>query len=172
MHVHLAPAHPNPAGKTEELITEYRDRSATVYLPRQLRNNKDMLDLTRLANVTAAVHLNDDTDHRITREEFLRARKSSKDTAPGEDDITYSILNHVCDVLGDPLPHLFNMSLMHRVVPEAWTTTNIIPIPKHNDPGRYRPISLTSTICKMMERILLHHLQPPSQLYIKCIGKN
>ena len=68
------------------------------------------------------------------------------------------MLNHVCDVVGDPLLHLFNMSLIHGVVPEAWTTANIILIPKYNDPGRYRPISLTSAICKVIERILLHRL--------------
>ena len=117
-----------------------------------------MLDPARLANVTVAIHLTDDIDHQITREELLRAQKSSKDTAPGEDGITYSMLNQVCDVIGDPLLLLFKMSLMHGVVPEAWTTANIIPISKHNDPGTYRPIRLTSTICKMMERILLHRL--------------
>ncbi|XP_045112511.1 uncharacterized protein LOC123505358 [Portunus trituberculatus] len=109
--------------------------------------------------VTTATHLPDDTDHQVTREELLRARKPSKDTAPREDGITYSMLNHVCDVAGDPLLRLFNMSLTHGEVPEEWTTANIIPIPKHNDQCKFRPISLTSTICKMMERILLRRLQ-------------
>ncbi|KAK8373394.1 hypothetical protein O3P69_009689, partial [Scylla paramamosain] len=43
-------------------------------------------------------------------------------------------------------------------LPEAWKTPNIVPIPKPGEGHKYRPLSLTSTICKMLERILLTRL--------------
>ena len=152
------PAHPHPERKAEELIREYHERSTSVGLPEQLRVRKAALDPARLAAITTATSLLHDTDHPITKEELLRARRTSKDTAPGEDGITYSMLNNVCNVAGDPLLHLFNMSLAQGVLPETWTTANIVPIPKPNEPDKFRLISLTSTMCKMLERILLHRL--------------
>ncbi|KAK8373421.1 hypothetical protein O3P69_015693, partial [Scylla paramamosain] len=100
------------------------------------------------------------TPHRrpITKEVLLGARKTSRDTAPGVDGITYSMVNAVCNVTGEPLLHLYNMSLSQGTLPEAWKTPNIVPIPKPGEGHKYRPLSLTSTICKMLERILLTRL--------------
>ncbi|KAK8398977.1 hypothetical protein O3P69_004229 [Scylla paramamosain] len=90
------PRHPDPAGKASELMREYRERAAKP---------------TREAGVAAAVRPADDTDAPIMREELLGARKTSRDTAPGVDGITHSMLNAGCNVTGDPLLHLYNMSL-------------------------------------------------------------
>ena len=42
--------------------------------------------------------------------------------------------------------------------PECWSEAIVIPIPKpgkdHSDPNNYRPISLTSCICKTLERMI------------------
>ena len=43
------------------------------------------------------------------------------------------------------------------VVPTDWKIVNVIPIHKKGDktePGNYRPVSLTSIICKLMETII------------------
>ena len=153
------PAHPNPAGKAEELMREYHERSSTNGLPQQLQETKHRLDPARLHTVITATSLPDDTDRPITRDELLRARRMSSDTAPGKDGITYSMLNAVCSVEGDPLLRLFNMSLAQGALPEAWTTATIVPVPKQGEDEKYRPISLTPTLCKMLERILLTRLQ-------------
>ena len=43
-------------------------------------------------------------------------------------------------------------------MPSIWTLTNVIPIPKpgedHAEPSNYRPIALTSWVCKTMERMI------------------
>lgn len=151
-------AHPDPAGKAEELMRDYHERSSSDSLPDQLREKKDAMDPARLTSIMTATEQQDDTDQRITREELLAARKPSSDTAPGDDGITYSMLDAVCQVEGDPLLQLFNMSLMQGELPRAWTTANIVPIPKPGQNDKYRPISLTSTMCKTLERILLNRL--------------
>ena len=42
-------------------------------------------------------------------------------------------------------------------LPSIWKLANVIPIPKpgkdHSEPSKYRPISITSCVCKTMERI-------------------
>ncbi|KAG0717925.1 RNA-directed DNA polymerase from mobile element jockey [Chionoecetes opilio] len=152
------PAHPDPARKASELMRDYHERSANTNLPPNIKVAKTNLDPARLAAVTAATLLSDNTDEPITREEMLRAQKTSGDTAPGEDGITYSMLNAVCNVAGDPLLQLFNMSFSQGTLPKEWTTANIIPVPKSGADNQFRPISLTSTLCKMLERILLSRL--------------
>ena len=49
-----------------------------------------------------------------------------------------------------------------RHFPESWTKATIIPIPKpnkdHTSPTNYRPIALTSCLCKTMERMIKNRL--------------
>ena len=57
----------------------------------------------------------------------------------------------LCDCL------CFSHSLSHGVIPKSWKRAAIIPIYKSGDktvPSNYRPISLTSVICKVLERII------------------
>ena len=52
---------------------------------------------------------------------------------------------------------IFSQSLSHGVIPKSWKRAAIIPIYKSGDktvPSNYRPISLTSVICKVLERII------------------
>ena len=59
--------------------------------------------------------------------------------------------------LAEPLRMLFQHSLSTEEVPRAWLEANVTPIYKkgaHIDPNNYRPISLTSIICKLQEKII------------------
>ena len=50
------------------------------------------------------------------------------------------------------------MSLQEGIVPLAWKEANIIPLFKkgsRNKSVNYRPVSLTSKICKLLETIIL-----------------
>ena len=42
--------------------------------------------------------------------------------------------------------------------PESWELATVIPIPKpgkgHAEPNSYRPIALTSCLCKTLERMI------------------
>ena len=47
------------------------------------------------------------------------------------------------------------------MVPEDWKRANVVPIfkkGKKEDPGNYRPVSLTSILGKLFERIILAHV--------------
>lgn len=56
---------------------------------------------------------------------------------------------------------IFNKSLTTCSLPSEWKMAKVIPI--HNggnktDASNYRPISLTSTTCKLLEHIILKHI--------------
>ena len=54
--------------------------------------------------------------------------------------------------------YIFNHIWLTQDFPTSWKTAIIIPIPKPDkllsDPGSYRPIALTSCLCKTMERMV------------------
>ena len=55
---------------------------------------------------------------------------------------------------------MFNLSLKEGVVPFEWKETNIIPLfikGSRNKSENYRPVSLTSVICKLLDRLIKDH---------------
>ena len=80
-------------------------------------------------------------------------------------------------MIAKPLALLFNISLTSGVLPSAWKKAIIIPIFKKGDKSssaNYRPISLTSIICKIMESIIkdsiLSYLNKNNLIYSKQYG--
>ena len=84
---------------------------------------------------------------------------------------TYQIFpivpNRCAEELAGPLNALFTNSFQSGQVPQDWLDANVIPIYKkghHSKPGNYRPVSLTSQVCKVMEFFILEsiseHLKP------------
>ena len=55
---------------------------------------------------------------------------------------------------------MFNLSLKEGVVPFEWKEANIIPLFKgsRNKSENYRSVSLTSVICKLLERLIKDHM--------------
>ncbi|MBJ3215791.1 reverse transcriptase family protein, partial [Salmonella enterica subsp. enterica serovar Corvallis] len=53
---------------------------------------------------------------------------------------------------------LFNRVLCEHVFPDSWREAIILPFPKPGkdptDPSNYRPIALTSCLCKLLERMI------------------
>lgn len=75
----------------------------------------------------------------------------------GPDQIHPRVLKSLANTLSPVLASLFNLTLLRGTIPSDWSTAIICPIFKkgdRDDAGNYRPVSLTSTICKVMERIL------------------
>ena len=84
-----------------------------------------------------------------------------KGKSPGVDGISPKILKETVEQISTPLAHVFNMSLQEGIVPLEWKEANIIPLFKkgsRNKSVNYRPVSLTSVICKLLETIMRDHM--------------
>jgi hypothetical protein len=83
--------------------------------------------------------------------------KLQTDKAPGPDNISNKLLKGARYELCEIITHLFNMSIKYNFVPTQWKQANIIALPKINNPqtaSDYRPIALTSSLCKVLERMV------------------
>ena len=81
--------------------------------------------------------------------------------ASGPDNINNYVLKTCSSELSHPLSKLFNLSLSLSKVPKAWKEANVTPVFKKDDPTdckNYRPISLLSTLGKVMEKIVHKHV--------------
>ena len=70
-------------------------------------------------------------------------------------------MKEVAEVVSDPVTEIFCRSLDTGVIPTNWLQAVICPIFKKGDKSdlsNYRPVSLTSIICKMLERIIVIHI--------------
>ena len=73
---------------------------------------------------------------------------------PGPDGLHPRILSELSNELTEPLILLFQKSLDEGVVPKAWKEALITPIFKKGSKSicdNYRPVSLTSTVCKILK---------------------
>lgn len=81
--------------------------------------------------------------------------------SPGPDDIPNAFLKRYAEWCAKYLCILFNKSLNEGSLPDDWRTARIKPIHKTGDKAsiqNYRPISLTSTACKVLEHIIHKHI--------------
>ena len=92
--------------------------------------------------------------------------------ATGPDQIHGQLLKELRDITAPILTKIFTTSLTTGTVPLDWKHANVHPIYKKGDrhnPTNYRPVSLTSISCKLMEHIItsatMKHLETNNILY-------
>ncbi|KFP68848.1 hypothetical protein N322_02266, partial [Cariama cristata] len=79
----------------------------------------------------------------------------------GPDGIHSRILKELASALAKPLCIIYQPSWLTGEVPDDWRLANVPPIYKQGrkeDPGNYRPVSLTSVPGKVMEQIILSEI--------------
>ncbi len=71
------------------------------------------------------------------------------------------LLKELADLISGPIATLFRSTLKHGILPKDWKHATITPIFKKGSlhlAENYRPISLTSILCKIMEKFIRDHI--------------
>ena len=94
-----------------------------------------------------------------------KLEKLNKFKSSGPDSIHPHFLKETAYSVSVPLSMIFQESLRKGETPLDWRSANVTPIFKkgdRTDPANYRPVSLTSQVCKVLESIvrdqMLEHL--------------
>ena len=109
------------------------------------------MDLAHLYNVATIENI------LITEQDVLdQLSNINVNKLPGPDVVTP--LKQLSSSICKPLVKLFNKSLELKYLPYIWKQANVTPVLKGKGSAdtvdNYRPISLTSAICKCMEKIM------------------
>ena len=130
----------------------------------KLQFNKEDCDTNRelkqrLSNPTGPV----DHQPKFTMRELRRAiSKMKAKGAAGPDDIPPSFLKALGPIALQTLLNIFNASFHLADCPQVWKNAIILPLLKSRKPPgdlkSFRPISLTSCVVKLFERMIADHL--------------
>lgn len=94
----------------------------------------------------------------FSESELQTALHKANDTAVGPDNIHYQMLKHLPAIAIQTLLKIFNNIWITGKFPSSWSEATVIPIPKPGkdttSPDNYRPIALTSCVCKTFERMI------------------
>ena len=146
-----------PLKQGDELVTDDKDMAtilnnqfSSVFTHEDLTTTPRCVDNSNGRKVENVVFDVDTVKRKINK---LKVSSSS-----GPDGISSKFLSDHVDSLSHPLSMIFNLSLETGQVPEDWRKANVTPIFKNkgskSKAENYRPISLTSIPCKLMESII------------------
>ena len=86
----------------------------------------------------------------------------TRDTAPGQDEVNYQMIKNMPKIALEYFLRMINSFFNQSYFPDEWNTSIIIPILKPGknpeSPYSYRPIALTSCLCKILERMINERL--------------
>ena len=102
----------------------------------------------------------------ITVEDMSNALNSLKmNKSPGPDGLHPRVLKELSKEIAYPLKYIFDLTIKTGKFPDKWKVAEVRPIFKKGNktqPGNYRPVSLTSIVCKVFEgfvrNVLMRHL--------------
>ena len=104
------------------------------------------------------IQLNVKFDAAAVRNKLSKLRP---DKSMGPDGFHPKLLRECADELSEPLSIIYALSYEEGSLPQDWKQANVTPIFKKgnkNEASNYRPVSLTSVVCKVMESIIRDEL--------------
>ena len=108
--------------------------------------------------------LNDVLHEIVINEDVVLSKllKLQVNKAAGVDGIVPEILLKAANAICKPLTNIFNASIQSGYVPIDWRRANVTAIFKQgarDNPGNYRPVSLTCIACKIVESIVKQEIE-------------
>ena len=163
-------------GKDGKIYTENSDKTtilndffSSVFTKEDMENVPNMTPGEKSENIFISDVYN------ITEETVsLKLKSLNPNKSPGPDKIYPRLLKELHNELAKPLAILFNLSLKEGVLPNDWKHAEVTDIFKKGsktEPSNYRPVSLTSVVCKILESFIRDVVQihmEKHKLYTKC----
>ena len=153
------PTHPDPQSFADERCHDFVSRANSDHLPETTKDTlKDQhADLCEV--ITKALSKPDPLlDTHYTIYELLRATRPTS-TTPGSDQITHSMIHYSGPQAKSAVLKLINTNHKTASFPSDWTKADTIAVPKSSQVEKvFRPISLTSCLCKLNERMILNRI--------------
>ncbi|MEL6802231.1 MAG: reverse transcriptase domain-containing protein, partial [Bacteroidota bacterium] len=150
--------HPRPQQKAEELAEGFARRSDSTQLPLDTLTTQNNLNPERWNIINDAISQSAPTDTPYTLHELSNVKHKGKDTAPGADRITYTMISNLGEAGSKAYLHLLNHTHLQHTRPIKWNQQDTQPIPKPKDPEVKRPIALLSCLEKTGEKMVLNRL--------------
>lgn len=107
----------------------------------------------------------------LTMEEVERKVMAPKPwKAPGEDGLPAMVWKELWPVVKERVLHLFRLSIKNGELPTQWRSARIIPLKKpdkdnYTVAGAWRPISLLSTLGKILEAVVAERISYAVETY-------
>ena len=165
----VRPREADPEAKAQEYIDHFTQRTYRENIDPLTRNLQMKLSTERLAKIDLAINTKDENDREISMEEIYESFKHSTSSAPGHDQITYSMLNKTGPAFKKVVHVLYNKVWIRKKLVKRWKKANVIAIPKPGSKER-RPISLTEALGKNLERIAKKRVEAKIELDEKLFG--
>ena len=139
----------------DTLASQFCSNSSTSHYSEEFQKYKKEQEKTKLNFKSSN---NEEYNTPFNLDELKDAISKAHDTATGPDEVHYQMLKHLPPKSLHALLDIFNDMWETGKFPESWELATIIPIPKpgkdHAEPNSYRPIALTSCLCKTLERMI------------------
>ena len=137
------------------LADKFSEKSSAENFSAKFRKIKDQQEKQKLKFTSDN---SESYNSKFSLTELTDALSKAHDSSPGPDDIHYQLLKHFPSSTLSILLEIYNSIWATGNIPKSWKEATVIPIPKpdkdHTDPSNYRPIALTSCVCKTMERMI------------------
>ena len=138
----------------EEIAEELNKQYSSVFTKETLDNMptfiRKTLETLPLSNIS------------VSEEEICKLLKNLQPRkAAGLDNIQPSVLRKIPEVFAKPLRIIYQLSLDTATLPKTWKQAGVVPVFKkgaRSDPSNYRPVSLTSILCKILEKIVVRYM--------------
>lgn len=149
--------------KVNALVKQFKSVSSSENDCHEFREYKQVFETNFMPEMSSAMLESSlEINTAITHDELKAAISRTHNSAPGADELCYEMFKHMPDSSLAVIRELLNLSWCSGSLPTTWRYAIIVPVPKPGKdpslPASYRPIALTSNLCKIMERIVTNRL--------------
>ena len=154
-------------GTDEEMCEAFNEYFASVFTVEDTTAIPTPVQMWRLSCEDALSEIKLDLGVVESKLDKLREDKSM-----GADELSPRLLKQIKEEIKTPILQIWKKSLDEGIIPRDWKLANVSPIHKkgsRNSAANYRPVSLTSQVCKLLESVvkdaIVSHLEENGLIY-------